>query len=98
MESRRFGVVVEVIPGDEACWTEVERAPDDGSGNPNELLAEKVHTLEPGQGIFTDVPPSPEEFNHYRWRHYYDRDIPGEWSPWAKLRAVELSEVLMLLP
>lgn len=81
------GVVLLVVPGDTSFGIEVQRAPDNGSGQPNVGAAESIielpaPTIVTGQKI-TDHLALDGAKRFYRARHIRAGWTAGNWTAWT---------------
>src|ERR1043166_7797683 len=85
---RDYGVEVRLTPGIPPNYSiELQRAPDDGTGNPNVGSAVSFINLAPlraGGASFVDLLPRDNAFGFYRWRHIGNGYDPGTWTAWAR--------------
>lgn len=72
------------MPSDAPDWRkEIQRAPDDGTGNPDTDKAETIAVVPGTFRFFIDRLPKDGQRRHYRWRHVGGDYEPGPWSDWA---------------
>lgn len=78
----RTGIVLALYPFNTSQGVEIQRAPDDGSGDPDtgDLLI--VANVKSGVEVFTDILPIDGENRHYRIRHRVGNATSG-WTGWT---------------
>src|SRR5690348_2013892 len=82
-----IGILVGITPRDANFAIELQRAPDDGTGNPNVGSAVTITTIPPAplSGIkYPDILSKDGAFRFYRWRHIGAGYDPGTWTGWAR--------------
>lgn len=83
---RTGGIVLSLVPSDPQLYVEVQRAPDNGSNQPNVGAAVSVIsglTLPAGGGLFRDNLPLDDQRRFYRARQHGAGYDPGPWTNWT---------------
>lgn len=87
------GVAFAVFPSDITMYTEIQRAPDDGGGNPDVANAEIIRRFTPRKMVvFQDFLPLDGAPRYYRARHLDEVGgfDPSGWTCWFVVTPVEL--------
>jgi hypothetical protein len=84
--AKQTGIQIALFPGSTDFNVEIQRAPDNGSGQPNVGAAETIIILPPivieGQS-FTDLLPLDGAKRFYRSRHVKANWTDGDWTAWT---------------
>ncbi len=94
----RYGVVLALFPSDSEFGMELRRAPDNGSGAPDEPSAETIAYIEPNRRIYVDELAPAAEPVFYQARHIRENYTPSDWTPWTGARPRAIPSQLPLVP
>ena len=95
-KAARYGVALAIFPGNANFAVKIERAPDSG-GSPD--TANSVFLkVRPGEPVFVDELPAAGDTYHYRGMHTREGHDDSVETSWFALKAVELPEVLPVIP
>lgn len=94
----QVGIGLALFPRDTEFSLEVQRAPDDGGGDPDAGSAVLIATLPPSSTVFVDYRESQDDTWHYRWRHIRDGYTAGPWTGWIAGRARQIPHTIPELP
>ncbi|MFG1690689.1 hypothetical protein ACGF5M_00800 [Gemmatimonadota bacterium] len=95
---RRTGIALAFYPRYDDVQLEVQRAPDDGGGDPDVGNAETIAILPPGVFTLTDSLPIDGANRHYRSRHVDGTTTPSDWTDWVVATPTTLPAVLPPIP
>jgi hypothetical protein len=93
-----IGIGLIAFTTDSEFGVEWQRAPDDGSGDPDVGSAEIIANLPPSARFFLDYRESQDDTWHYRWRHFRDGYTEGDWTPWLSARARQIPNTIPEAP
>ena len=93
----KTGIVLVLYPFDTDQNIEIQRAPDDGGGNPDVPNVVIIALVNPGVLVLTDILPIDAETRHYRIRHRVGNAISG-WSEWTSASPMEIPDPLPAIP
>ncbi len=82
-----YGIGLTIIPGDPSATIEVQRAPDDGTGNPNVGAATTVAEITSyyaSGATFVDTLPHDNARRFYRVRHTRPGWNPSGYTDWTR--------------
>lgn len=78
--------MISLVPTDAQLWIEVQRAPDNGSNQPDVGAAVTIVaglTVTPSGGLWRDVLPLDNQRRFYRARQHGSGYDPGPWTAWT---------------
>lgn len=78
-----YGIVLSLFPSDSEFAMEIQRAPDDGFGDPDTGSAATIGYAPPNAENFIDVTGASSDVWHYRARHVRDNYTEGDWTVWV---------------
>lgn len=94
-----YGIVLGLALGDDTFGVEVQRAPDDGAGDPDTANAEIVAHLVPGVEIYADLLlENDDDWRHYRARHVRQGWTEGSWTSWVRAKPIEVTRIPTRMP
>jgi hypothetical protein len=92
---RRFGIALALYPARNDIATQVQRAPDDGGGDPDTGSAEIIDVVAPGTRTYVDLTGGKK---HYRSRHISASGETSDWTHWVSKTATSIPSVLPNVP
>ena len=79
----RTGIAIVFYPFNDGWGTEVQKAPDDGGGDPDVGNAETIAFVNPGIATYVDLQPLDVANRFYRTRHIDGTATPSAWTSWT---------------
>lgn len=92
----RTGIVLALYPFNFDQGIEIQRAPDDGSGEPNVGSAAILTQVNAGVETYTDVLPIDGANRHYRTRHRVG-NATSDWTGWMAATPITIPDPLPVI-